>query len=112
MAKQRNATIGQLRERCTIQQCAVTINDYGEEMETWTDLATTWCEVQYNINTSNEEITSERQTATTDIRFTLRRRTDVNNKMRISYRSNLYNIVAITESPDLFWTYIEGKNRQ
>jgi SPP1 family predicted phage head-tail adaptor len=104
--------IGGLRERMHIEYATISQNSYGEEIEVWVLLSTVWCEVAYNLNTSNENITSERQTATTDVRFTIRRRTDVNNKMRITYRQQQYDIVAITESPDLFWTFIEAKNRQ
>lgn len=112
MAKQRDAQIGQLRERCVIQQCAVTANAFGEEIETWSTLAEVWCKVEYNINTSSEDITSDRQTATTDARFTVRYRTDVTNKMRIQHRQQLYDITAITYSPNLFWAVLEAKNRQ
>lgn len=112
MDKTQDTRIGHLRERITIQQCTTEPNGYGEEIETWSTLANVWCSIAYNANTSAEDITSGRQTATTDARFQLRYRTDVTNKMRILHRTQLYDIVSITHSQDLFWTVLEAKNHQ
>lgn len=110
MAKQ--TKIGELRERIEIRTPTVARDAYGGETITGTTLATVWCKVEYNMNTSEETQEAERKTMTIDARFTIRRRTDLTNKMTIVHRSQEFDIVAITETPDLFFTMLEVKNRQ
>lgn len=104
--------IGQMRERIEVRTPTVARDEFGGETITWSTLATLWASVEYNTNTSQESQEAERKTATTDARFKIRRRTDITNKMVINYQSQEWDIVAITQTPDYFFTHIEVKNRQ
>lgn len=39
-------TIGQMRDRVTVQTRTKAVNDYGEPVPTWEDLATVWAQVE------------------------------------------------------------------
>jgi len=94
----KNERIGLLRRRITIKSYAPTQDVYGGEVVTWSDLKTVWANVDYSNRTSDEKDESSRITAFTDIVFTIRYdATILDKKLRVSYRSKLYDIKSITE---------------
>lgn len=109
MAKR--SDIGQLRERITIQTYSTTRNDYGEELVTYSTYGERWASVDYRPNTSEEKQLDERKTAITEAWFTIRYDDAVNTKMQVVYRSQTYDITAITHTPDRFYTKLQTTQR-
>lgn len=90
---------GELDRRIVIQQYSATKETDGSETYTWSTLATTWAKVEY-FNTptmTSEQYEADRNTATSKVQFTIRYRTDVTKKMRVSYGLQYFDILAINE---------------
>jgi SPP1 family predicted phage head-tail adaptor len=102
-------TLGAMRERVELQN--VTEAQSGFPAETWAALATVWAEVKYNILPSKEDAMADKTTAVGVVTFRIRLRTDINEKTRILYRSNYYDIVAIEETPGREFQIIQGEKR-
>lgn len=104
--------IGELDERITVRSFTVATNDYGEETLTWGDLATTWAKVEYLNAGNGEEVSSGQPTVFQTIAFTVRYRSDVTEKMRISYRGEEHDILNISEIGRKHFTQIETQRRK
>ena len=98
---------GFLDRRVTIQQFTSSSNEFGEVIETWTDLATVWANVRELRG--EERVESARLTAVVDTYFTIRYRTDVEPKMRLSYEGELFDIIEVLELPRREGLQIEAK---
>ena len=88
-------SIGQLDRRLVIQQVSVVQNSFGEEDETWTTLATVFG--QRRDVTGREIFTGGRDQAEGLTRFVIRYRSDVNERNRISYDGNIFEIEGVVE---------------
>lgn len=86
--------------RITIQQTTPSRNAYGEETLVWSTLATVWAKVENKIGGSNEAQEALRETSTNKVHFTIRYRSDIKPKMRISYNSEYYDILFLHEISD------------
>lgn len=87
---------GQLDRRITIQTYGTpTLNAFGEESVGWTTLATVWANLRWIGGGEKEE--ADQEIATTDIVATIRRRSDIDEKMRVVYDSLTYDIIHINE---------------
>lgn len=104
--------IGQLRERLLIETVTESVNSYGERTEVWNTLATVWASVSYNIGPSKEADLAGKQTAVGEVEFTVRSRDDFDEKARVTYRSQVYNIDAITETPDRMYKVLQCTKRK
>lgn len=104
--------IGTMRERITIQQVSEAQSTSGHAAETWSDLATVWAAVEYRQLPSDEKEMAGRKTAEQVILFTTRYRSDVTEKHRISYASEVYDITSISITPDRFYMTMEGHKRK
>jgi len=82
---------GELRHRVTIQSKSVTFNDLGEEVITWSTVATVWAAVVPVFGTEAVDNSAREATATHQVR--IRRRTDVTPVMRVVYGN----------APDAVW---------
>jgi SPP1 family predicted phage head-tail adaptor len=81
---------GTLDQQITIQSETRTPDDYGGAVSTWGTLATVWAGVRPlsgRRNTDNAAIEEPGM-----YRFTIRRRSDVADTMRISWNSQTFNI--------------------
>lgn len=80
-------------KRITIQQQSTTQDDYGQPLDTWTDVAA-------NIYASIEPLTGRDFFAAKQInseittRITINYRNDILPKMRVVYGSKIYDIIA------------------
>lgn len=86
---------GLLRESVTILRPVATRNDYGEEVTTWEQVATTRCRVDFRSGTRAVE-TNEVFGPTTVV-FTIRRFYSLDVYMRLQWHGKLYNIQSVNE---------------
>jgi len=84
---------GQLDRRITLQTFSETTDAFGQEVKSYSTLATVWAKVVEKVGKESEE--GDIIAATKKVEFMIRYRTDVNEQMRISYNSNIYKIKAI-----------------
>lgn len=84
---------GQLDRRITLQTFSETTDAFGQELKSYSTLATVWAKVVERIGKESEE--GDMIAATKKVEFMIRYRSDVNEEMRISYNSNIYKIKAI-----------------
>jgi len=84
---------GQLDRRITLQTFSEATDAVGQEVKSYSTLATVWAKVVEKIGKESEE--GDMIAATKKVEFMIRYRTDVNEEMRISYNSNIYKIKAI-----------------
>ena len=89
---------GRLNTRITLQSRTVGVDAYGSPVETWIDAASTWAE--YKTVTGREFWANERTSNESEISFRIRFRTDVDNDMRVVYRSESYEITGPAIDPD------------
>lgn len=92
--------IGTLDRFITIQSPTETVSSTtGERAMTWTTFAQVWATVTYPISplSGNEGLEQGRETAVTPVEFMIWFRTDINEKMRISYDSSYFNILRINK---------------
>ena len=87
--------IGALNKSITIQRALMVPNDIGEPVETWVDLATVGA-AKTDIRGS-ERYSAKQTMASTDTRFKIRWRRDVQPRDRILCEGNYYNITGTVE---------------
>lgn len=83
---------GDLRERVTIQQRAVSLDSIGENTGAWSALATVWASAE--PLTGREYFAAGQQQQTVDVRFRMRYRDDVTGAMRLLWRGVPHDIVG------------------
>lgn len=89
---------GRLDRRITFQSLTRTRNTYGDEVASWTDIATTptvWANVLELKG--KEKFEASQITHHADLRIRIRYRSDITEKLRIVYNSKDYDIYSITE---------------
>lgn len=84
---------GQLDRRITIQTFSETTDAFGQEVKSYSTLASVWANVVERSGKEGEE--GDMLASTKRVEFIIRYRTDVNAEMRISYNSNIYKIQSI-----------------
>lgn len=84
---------GQLDRRITIQTFSESTDSFGQEVKSYSTLASVWANVTEKVGSEGED--GDMIAATKRVEFIIRYRTDVNEQMRISYNSNIYKIQAI-----------------
>ena len=84
---------GQLDRRITIQTFSETTDNFGQEVKSFSTLASVWANVVEKVGREGED--GEMIAATKKVEFIIRYRTDVDEEMRIIYNSNTYKIQAI-----------------
>lgn len=84
---------GDLRQRVTIQYKTVTKDAYGQEVITWTDLATVWASVE--PLSGREFMEGRQETAEVNTRIRIRQRTGIEPEQRAVWGSVIYNILAV-----------------
>jgi SPP1 family predicted phage head-tail adaptor len=86
---------GNLNRRITIEQYTSALNAYGESLITWAPVTTVWAQLRQAKGTENVE--AAQLTAVSDKIFWIRYRTGLNEKMRVLYDSQYYDIKEINE---------------
>lgn len=92
---------GKLDRRITIEQRAVILNDFGEEIETWTTAGQLWAEKKHERAT--ERFAAQQRYATAEVSFKVRwfplipTVTAALDDYRLFYEGREYNILGIDE---------------
>lgn len=102
--------IGDLDRQITLRALTTSRDTFGEEIQTWSDLATVWAKVDYS--TGFERFEGEQETAFTGVVFYIRHRTDLNQKLRIVYENEEYDIKGIHEVDRRFFLKIIAELRE
>jgi len=87
--------IGKLDRYITLQSVSTSVDAYGQPVESFSTLANVWAKIEYKSEV--EKFENEQLRAVSSIDFTIRYRTDVTQQMRISYNSETYQIIGISE---------------
>lgn len=103
--------VGTLRERIVIESLSEAQSTSGHPAQSWSTLATVWAAVDYRQLPSDEKEMTGRKVAEQVVLFTVRYRSDVTEKHRISYNSQYYDITSIAIDPAKFYMTLEGQKR-
>ena len=87
--------IGRLDRYIILQSVSTSVDAYGQPVESFSTLASVWAKIEYKSEV--EKFENEQLRAVSSIDFTIRYRTDITEQMRISYDSNIYQIIGISE---------------
>jgi SPP1 family predicted phage head-tail adaptor len=82
-------------ERVAIQSRVMTPNEFGEQVLTYTTLATVWAEVK--PMTGNERLLANAIYATAQFKIRIRYRADFNETAQIQWRGTNYDILHIAD---------------
>lgn len=86
---------GQLRKRVIIQQRSQTQDDYGQPLQTWTDVATVYAGIE-PLN-GRELLAAQAVNSEVSHNVTMRYRTGITPAMRLNYQGRLFNIHTILD---------------
>lgn len=86
---------GRMDRQITIQGRDAGESVIGSPVNTWTNVATVWAEVQ--PVRGDEVVKLGKETASEMAKFIIRYRSDVSQTNRISYNSKIYNIQYVRE---------------
>ena len=86
---------GRMDKRIIIQQVTETQDGYGDPADSWAAFKTVWAEVIFKPG--REYFNGATDIATAPAIFRIRYLSGVTRKMRISYDSETYDILSITE---------------
>ena len=78
-----------------LQSVSTAVDGFGTPIETFSTLASVWARIDYKGD--DEKFENEQLKAVSTIDFTIRYRSDVTEMMRITYNSNTYQIIGISE---------------
>ena len=84
-----------LDKRITFESFTDSKDSYGQEIRTWSTFASCWAGIKLNIG--KEAYISSEKVKERVVDFKIRWREDLNNEMRIIYKSNYYDIQDIIE---------------
>ena len=103
----RKERIGHLKSRVIIQSYTESVNAFGERAKTWTTTATVWGKVEIMLSQAERESAGQ-ETSLVSAKFTIRKRA-LNERNRISFNNQLYDIQSISESDCRQYLTIMGK---
>lgn len=86
---------GQLRHRVTIQQNTPSRDTYGEEIESWSALATVWAAVEPLAGTERYAADGAQTLATVDTRIRIRYWSGITPGMRVLFGARTFDIQAV-----------------
>lgn len=84
---------GQLRQRITIKELTTTTDEYGQPLDTWTDVATTWTAIE--PLQGREYFAADQVNAEVSTRIRIRYRTGIDRTMKIVYGSAEFEILDV-----------------
>jgi SPP1 family predicted phage head-tail adaptor len=93
---------GQLRKRVVFQQRSTSLDGYGQQLTTWTDMFTAWAEIE--ALTARELFAAQAVQSESTHKITVRYRPEfanptATNALRITYQGRIFNISGATD-PD------------
>jgi SPP1 family predicted phage head-tail adaptor len=97
MAKQ--TQIGERRHRIMFEQPTTSRGTSGQELLTWTRYTEVWAKVTYKMGGNADEMMADRPTTQTAVTFDIAYRDGLNEKMRINFEGDLFDIMYI-QKPD------------
>jgi SPP1 family predicted phage head-tail adaptor len=103
---------GVLDRRITIQRATVTLNEFNDPIETWSDLTTVWA--KRRDASATESYRAQEVGAQISARFTIRWSTtaaSVTPTDRLSFDGRLYNITAVRDVGRNQWREIDAVAR-
>lgn len=113
MPRNRNERIGKLDRRITIQSYTETKNNFGEKEIAWEDEATVWASITYANKGTGEDMAAKRETAMTTVLFTIRFNSAYKDKKkRLSYDSQIYDIISVKEEGRRRFLIIEAQLKE
>ena len=83
--------------RIEIQTSAAARSTTGQELLEWTCLVRCWAAVAFPMTGSAEKVDGDQKVATTRTEFYIRYRDGLNEKMRVLYNGQYYDIMNIVE---------------
>ena len=86
---------GNLRNKITIQVNTLTQDAFGEPIESWATFAQPWAEIK--SITGGERFTGDQDAAIGSVQFKIREMSGINERMRISWDSRLFDITYINK---------------
>lgn len=89
--------IGKLDRRICIEQPSASRGGSGQELLTWSTFAECWAAVEYPGTRTDEQVVADQEVSITSVIFRIRYRDGLNQKMRILYNSNYYDILNVLE---------------
>lgn len=84
---------GTLNRKVKIQQQTSTQDDWGQPVDTWTDIATVWADIRHQSGLESIKVDAPASVVKASIR--IRYRTGLNAGMRVVHGATTYNILAI-----------------
>lgn len=90
---------GRLRERVTIQQQSITRDASGEELITWSDVATVWAQVLPGASSERFQAAAGQRVAEVSHTVRIRFRAGITPKMRLVWETRVLEILSIVD-PD------------
>ena len=94
--------IGHLNRRITFQSPVSTRSSTGQELLEWNDVAIVWAAMEYARTGSREQVEGDQLVASNSVVFIIRYRAGLNEKMRLLYQDEPYNITIIRELPNFY----------
>lgn len=88
---------GRLNRRCTLQSPSQSVDELGQPIPGWTDVATVWGDVR--LRSGLESIKAGASVSTVQASIRIRYRAGINAGMRIVDNLTAYNITAV--QPDV-----------
>lgn len=86
---------GRLDRRITLLRRDTTVDDWNQQVDTYTTVATIWAEVR-DAGAKEREEADQKVTVRPKV-FTIRHRSDVTTMHRITYEGDTYEITGFTE---------------
>lgn len=84
---------GKLRHRITIEQPTTALNEFGENIQSWTDFACLWADVR--SENGSERTTPSKLQAEISHSILIRYITGIAPNMRINWNSRILEIIAV-----------------
>ena len=84
---------GRLNRRCTLQSPSQSVDELGQPIPGWTDVATVWASIRHLSGV--EAIKADAVTSTVRASIRIRYRAGVNAGMRVVHNLTAYNITAV-----------------
>ena len=85
--------LGDLRRRVTLQNYTDAVDEHGQEVRTWADIAEVWADMTYQ--SGGEDYQADQRVAERIVKFTIRYRSDVDETCRVYYDSRYFYIEGI-----------------
>ena len=84
---------GRLNRRCTLQSASQQVDELGQPIPGWTDVATVWADIR--MKSGLESIKAGASVSVVQASIRIRYRAGVNAGMRVVHNLTAYNITAV-----------------